>query len=71
MKTNTSGADRIIRVLLALALAVLAWMGLVHGTWAIVLYAAAAVLLLTAIVGFCPIYGACGIHSNKKPVVTK
>lgn len=71
MKTNTSGADRIIRVVLALALALLAWMGMVHGTWAIVLYTLAAVLLLTSITGFCPFYGACGIHSNKKASAAK
>ena len=66
MKTNTSGADRIIRVVLALVLALLAWKGLVQGTWAIVLYVVAAMLLLTALVGFCPFYRACGIRTNKK-----
>lgn len=66
MKPNTSGIDRVIRILLAVVLVILGWKGMVHGTWAMVLYILAAVLLLTALVGFCPIYRVFGIRTTKK-----
>ena len=56
MKQNMGSADRIIRVVLAVAVAVLYFTGLISGTVAIILAILAIVFLLTSVVGFCPLY---------------
>ncbi|MCB8926657.1 MAG: DUF2892 domain-containing protein [Ardenticatenaceae bacterium] len=56
MKQNMGSADRIIRVVLAVAVAVLYFTGLISGTVAIILGILAIVFLLTSVVGFCPLY---------------
>jgi hypothetical protein len=56
MKTNMGQTDRIIRALVAIAIAVLYFTGMISGTTAIVLGIIAVAFLLTSIVGFCPGY---------------
>lgn len=56
MKRNLSNTDRIIRVVLAAALAYLYFGGIVTGTLGIVLLVLAVVFTFTAIVAFCPLY---------------
>lgn len=56
MKQNMGSTDRIIRVVLAVAVAVLYFTGLISGTVAIILGILAIVFLLTSVVGFCPLY---------------
>ena len=57
------GADRIIRILLAVVMATLALTGLVTGTAGIILLAIAAIFLLTSIVGMCPVYTLIGFNT--------
>lgn len=56
---NENAVDRIVRLFLGLVLflAGFFWLG---GGWAIVAYALAAVMLLTAAIGFCPLYKVAG-----------
>lgn len=56
MKRNLSDIDRIIRAALAALLAYLYFGGIVTGTLGIVLIVLGAVLLLTAVISFCPLY---------------
>lgn len=56
MKRNMSDLDRIIRVVLAALFAYLYFGGIVAGTIGIVLLILGAVFLLTALIGFCPLY---------------
>ncbi len=56
MKQNIGSTDRIIRVVLAIAVAVLYFTNLISGTAAIILGILAIVFLLTSVVGFCPLY---------------
>lgn len=56
MKRNLSNIDRGIRVLLAALAAYLYFGGIVPGALGIVLVVIGAVLLLTAVVAFCPLY---------------
>jgi len=65
MKRNLSPADRIIRLVLAAILASLYFTDTVTGTWGVVLMGAAAVILLTALINFCPIYHILGIKTSK------
>lgn len=63
MSHNTGSADRIARVVLAIVFAVL---GVVlGGTLGIVFFVLAAVMLVTAAVGFCPLYRLVGINTCK------
>jgi K+-transporting ATPase A subunit len=56
MKRNMSNTDRIIRVLLAALFAYLYFGGIVTGTLGLIVIVLGAVFLLTAMVGFCPLY---------------
>jgi hypothetical protein len=56
MKQNMGTADRTIRVLLALVVAVLYFTNQITGTLAIILAIFAVIFLLTSAMGFCPLY---------------
>ncbi len=53
---NVNNIDRIARIALAAVLAGLAVTGVASGALAIAAWVLAAILTLTAVVGFCPIY---------------
>ena len=63
MKRNMGSLDRVIRALIAVAVAVLYWQEVISGTLAIVLAAVAGIFLLTSFVSFCPIYAVVGMRS--------
>ena len=56
MKKNIGSIDRIIRFSLAVLVALLYFTNVISGTWAIILGILALVLLLTSLVGVCPLY---------------
>jgi hypothetical protein len=56
MTKNMGTADRVIRSLIAVGIAVLYFTGRISGTLAIVLGAFAVVFLLTSFVSWCPAY---------------
>ena len=56
MKPNLSNLDRTIRVIVAALFAYLYFGGLVTGVLGIVLAAFGVVFVLTAIIGYCPLY---------------
>jgi hypothetical protein len=58
MKSNVGGIDRILRVVLGLALLALTLTGAI-GVWGWI----GVVPLLTAAMGFCPLYSVLGISS--------
>jgi hypothetical protein len=64
MKQNVGTVDRLIRGILAAIIVVLYFTNAITGVWATVLLVIAAFLLLTAIVGYCLIYGLLGIHTG-------
>lgn len=63
---NQSSTDRIIRVILGIALLVLGWANIVPGTLGIVFRFLGLVPLLTGLIGFCPIYALAKIRTNKR-----
>jgi len=65
MTKNMGSLDRIIRVSLAVLVAVLYFTNILSGTWAIILGIFAVVFLLTSIVGFCPLYLPLKISTRK------
>jgi len=66
MNKNISSADRIIRIIIFIATAILYFTHTVTGTWGIVLFAVGSVLLLTSVINFCPIYAILGISTRSK-----
>ena len=63
MKKNIGSIDKILRLVLAIVLFTVAYLGMVEGTLAIVAYVAGAVMLFTAFMKSCPLYSIFGINS--------
>jgi hypothetical protein len=66
MKTNMGIIDRTVRILIAVAVAILFFANIITGALAIVLLVLSGVFLLTSLIGFCPLYLPFGISTKKK-----
>jgi len=66
MKKNVGGVDRIMRIVLAALIAVLYFMDVLYGTAGIIFLVLGAILLVTALLGRCPLYIPCGINTCLK-----
>ena len=66
MKKNVGTIDKVIRVLIAVVVAVLYFTNVISGTLGIVLMALAVILFLTSLISFCPIYFPFGLSTRKK-----
>ncbi len=58
--------DRIVRILLSIAIVILYFSGVLSGTLAIIALVVAIVFTLTSLIGFCPLYALLGISTKKK-----
>ena len=65
MKSNLGTTDRVLRVLVAVVIAVLYGTGVISGTLAIVLSILAIVFVLTSAINFSPLYTVFGISTRK------
>jgi Inner membrane protein YgaP-like, transmembrane domain len=66
MKKNMGTADRVIRTLIAIVVAILYFTNVIGGTLALVLGIIAVIFLLTSLVGSCPAYLPLGISTCAK-----
>jgi len=66
MKSNMGKTDRIIRIIIAVVIAVLYFTHQISGIAAIILGIIAAIFILTGIIGFCPLYAPFKISTRKK-----
>ena len=66
MKANMGTIDRVVRVLVALIIGGLYFMGQITGTAAIILLVFAGVFIATSFMSFCPLYLPFGISTKKK-----
>lgn len=67
MKKNMGSADKTIRIILAVLVAVMYFTNVISGTTAIVLGVLAIVFIATSFMSFCPLYLPFGISTlNKK-----
>ena len=62
---NEASWDRILRIVLGIALLVLGWGGIVTGTLGVVFKWLGFVPLITGLVGWCPIYALLRVRTNK------
>lgn len=67
MKKNMGTMDRSLRILTAMAIAVLYLTGNISGTAAIVLGVVAVIFVVSSAVGFCPSYVPLRISTRKEP----
>lgn len=65
MKTNMGSMDKFIRFALGAVGGLLVYYDIFSEPWSFLILVLVAVLLLTAITGFCPLYGVLGISSFK------
>jgi hypothetical protein len=66
MKKNMGTADKAIRILVAVVIAILYFTNQISGTTGIVLLILAGIFLLTSFISFCPLYTPFGISTAKK-----
>lgn len=66
MKKNMGNIDRIVRILLAIVIAVLYFTNVITGTIGIILLILAAVFALTSFISFCPLYIPFRINTRPK-----
>jgi len=65
MKKNVGSIDKVVRLLIAVVAVWAAYTGQVASPWDYVLYAVAAIMLLTTLMGSCPLYSIIGAKTSK------
>ena len=66
MKKNIGTIDKVIRILIAVVVVALYFSNVISGTLAIILLALSAILVVTSLISFCPLYWPFGLSSAKK-----
>jgi hypothetical protein len=67
MNKNIGKIDKIVRLAIAIIISILYITKTVSGTVGFVLLAVGGILLLTAVIDFCPLYKVCKFKGTKKP----
>ncbi len=65
MKKNVGSIDKIIRIIIAVVAFYFAYKGGVESPWNYVLYAVGAIMLITSLLGTCPLFSIFGISTCK------
>lgn len=66
MKKNMGTIDKVIRILIAVVIAILFFTKVIEGVLGIVLLVLAVIFVLTSLIGFCPLYTPLKINTGKK-----
>jgi hypothetical protein len=66
MKNNVGTIDKVIRILIAVVVVVLYFTHVISGVLAIILLALSAILVVTTLLGFCPIWQILGLSTRNK-----
>ena len=66
MKKNMGNIDKIIRILVAIVIAVLFFTNVISGTLGILLLVLAGVFVFTSLISFCPLYTLFGMSTCPK-----
>ena len=65
MKKTVGSSDKIIRYIIAIVAIYVAYSGMVMAPWSYVLYAVAAIMIITGLTGYCGLYSLLGINTCK------
>jgi hypothetical protein len=68
MKKNVGSIDKVVRILIALVVIVLYFAHVISGALAVLLLIVSAILIVTSLISFCPLYWPFGISTDKKKV---
>ena len=66
MKNNIGTTDKVIRILVAVAITALFFLHVISGTLAVILLIVAGILVVTSLLGICPLYYLFGLNTGKK-----
>ena len=66
MKANMGSTDKMVRIILAIVIAILFFTNVISGTLGIILLILAGVFVLTSLISFCPLYPLVGMNTKKK-----
>lgn len=66
MNANMHLIDRIARIVISIAIALLYVSGYFTGTLAIITLVVAVIFTITGLIGFCPLYALVGLSTKKK-----
>jgi len=66
MKKNMGTIDKVIRILVAVVIAILFYTNVITGLLGIVLMVLGAIFVVTSLISFCPLYLPFGINTGKK-----
>jgi len=66
MKKNMNAVDKTVRLVIAAAIAVLYILGVLKGVTGVALLIVGIVLIVTSILGICPLYWLTGLSTLKK-----
>ena len=65
MKKNMGSIDKLVRIIIAVIIAILYFTNVIPGTLGIILLVLATIFVLTSLVSFCPIYTVFGLSTCK------
>jgi len=65
MKANLGSTDKMVRIIVAIIIAILFFTNVIAGVLGIILLILAGVFVITSLVSFCPIYAIVGLRTNK------
>lgn len=63
MAGNVGGADKVVRIVLGIALLALGLFHVATGSWAIAAYVVGTIALATGLLGFCPAWAVFGVST--------
>lgn len=66
MKSNMGSTDKMVRIIIAIVIAILFFTNVISGTLGIILLILAGVFVLTSLISFCPLYPLIGMNTKKK-----
>jgi hypothetical protein len=65
MRRNIGTVDKVIRILVALAVVILYFINVISGTSAIILLIISGILVVTGILSICPLYLMIGVNTRE------
>ncbi|RLD83795.1 MAG: DUF2892 domain-containing protein [Bacteroidetes bacterium] len=65
MKKNVGSIDKVVRLIIAVIAVYVAYKGIVASPWDYVLYAVAGIMVITSLMGSCPLFSIFGINTCK------
>lgn len=65
MKKNVGSIDKVVRLIIAVIAVYVVYKGIVASPWDYVLYAVAGIMVITSLMGSCPLFSIFGINTCK------